>query len=103
MIEPNKNTPPGPATEMQVSPDARDTHPDSQKRLIEGYRKMSPEQKLRRVNELTIAVQQLALARIRKQYSDCSEREQRLRLAALWLDRETMIKVFQWDPREKGY
>ena len=26
-----------------------------------------------------------------------------LRLAALWLDRETMIKVYDWDPDKKGY
>jgi len=34
---------------------------------------------------------------------DLSERELRLRLAALWLDRETMIEVFAWDPEEMGY
>jgi hypothetical protein len=63
---------------------------------------MIPQQKLKQVSELTLAVQQLALTRIRKQYHNCSEREQRLRLASLWLDRETMIKVFQWDPEKEG-
>jgi N-glycosylase/DNA lyase len=71
--------------------------------LITGYRKMSAQQKLERVGELTKAVQQLALARIRKQYGELSDHEQQLRLAALWLDRDTMIRVFQWDPRRKGY
>jgi N-glycosylase/DNA lyase len=71
--------------------------------LIEGYRRMSPQQKLKRVTEMTKAVQQLALARIQQQYGPCSEREQRLRLAALWLDRETMIRVFDWDPEVEGY
>jgi len=80
-----------------------DTPPHIQKLLIEGYRRMSPQQKLKRVDELTKAVQQLALARIRKQYGDISEEEQKLRLASLWLDRETMIKVFGWDPSVKGY
>jgi hypothetical protein len=74
-----------------------------QKILIAGYRKMTPQQKLQRVNELTKAVQQLALARIRKQYGEISEREQRLRLAALWLPRETMVRVFHWDPLQQGY
>ena len=64
---------------------------------------MSAQQKLERVGELTKAVQQLALARIRKQYGELSDHEQQLRLAALWLDRDTMIRVFQWDPRRKGY
>jgi hypothetical protein len=48
-------------------------------------------------------VQQFALARIRKQYGEISEREQRLRLAALWLNREMMIRVFDWDPQKVGY
>jgi hypothetical protein len=80
-----------------------DTSPQIQKLLIQGYRQMSPSQKLTRVQELTQTVQQLALARIRQQYGAISEREQRLRLAALWLDRGTMQRVFQWDPHEKGY
>ncbi|MCL0082665.1 hypothetical protein M1O14_03015 [Dehalococcoidia bacterium] len=64
---------------------------------------MTPRQKMQRVNELNRTVQQLALLRIRKQYGDISEREQMLRLAALWLDRETMTKVFDWDPDKEGY
>ena len=80
-----------------------DTSGSIQKILIEGYRRMSPIEKLKRTSELTKAVQQLALARIRKQYGNCSEREQQLRLASLWLDRDTMIRVFHWDPQIKGY
>ena len=80
-----------------------DTPPEIQDMLIAGYRRMTPQQKARRVDELTKAVQQLALARIRKQYGDLSEQEQRLRLASLWLDRETMIRLFDWDPQQKGY
>ena len=80
-----------------------DTSPSTQKLLIAGYRRMSPQQKLKRVSELTKAIQQLALARIHRQYGSLPEREQRLRLASLWLDRETMIRVFNWDPRQEGY
>ncbi|MCK4765273.1 MAG: hypothetical protein KAW12_23940 [Candidatus Aminicenantes bacterium] len=80
-----------------------DTSPDIEEILVTGYRRMTPQQKLKRVDELTKAVQQLALARIRQQYGKIPEREERLRLAALWLDRETMIKVFNWDPEVKGY
>ncbi len=82
---------------------AQDTPSDIQKIIIEGYRRMSPQQKLKRVSELTKAVQQLALARIRKQYGILSEREQHLRLASLWLDRDMMIRVFHWDPQTEGY
>jgi hypothetical protein len=42
--------------------------------------------------------------RIQARYGpDLSERELRLRLAALWLDRETMIDAFGWDPEVEGY
>ncbi|MCL0097163.1 hypothetical protein M1O19_01320 [Dehalococcoidia bacterium] len=86
-----------------MKPQLTDTPPQIQKELIQGYRKMTPRQKMQRVNELNRTVQQLALLRIRKQYGDISEREQMLRLAALWLDRETMTKVFNWDPDKEGY
>jgi len=82
---------------------SHDTSPQIRKIIIAGYRRMTSQQKLKRVTELTQAVQQLALARIRKQYGECSEREQQLRLASLWLDRDTMIRVFDWDPEVKGY
>jgi hypothetical protein len=81
----------------------RDTHPKIQQILIEGYRRMTPAQKMQCVTELNQAVQQLALARILKEYGPLSEYEQRLRLAALWLDRDTMIRVFNWDPLKEGY
>lgn len=45
---------------MIVSP-PNDTHANIEALLIEGYRKMSPSQKLERVCALTQAVQQLAL------------------------------------------
>jgi hypothetical protein len=80
-----------------------DTHPAIHKMMIAGYRYMSPQEKIKRVNELTKAVQQLALSRIQKQYGNISEREQQLRLASLWLDRETMMRVFAWDPQKEGY
>jgi len=80
-----------------------DTSPEIQKIQLAGYRRMSPQQKLKQVSELTKTTQQLALARIRKQYPTLSEREQRLMLASLWLDREIMIRVFHWDPEAVGH
>jgi hypothetical protein len=86
-----------------ATPHISDTPPQIREILIAGYRRMSPREKLKRVSELTKAVQQLALARIRQQYEGISEQEQRLRLGSLWLDRDTMIRVFNWDPFAKGY
>ena len=82
---------------------ANDTSPEVRKILIEGYRNMTPQQKMRRVSELNKMIQQLALARIQQQYGELPEQERRLRLASLWLDRDTMIRVFHWDPAKEGY
>ena len=80
-----------------------DTSPKIKKILIEGYRKMTPQEKFKRVAELNYSVQQMALARIRQKYKGLTEKEELLRLASLWLDKEMMIKVFDWNPQEKGY
>ncbi|RPJ62318.1 MAG: hypothetical protein EHM23_03620 [Acidobacteria bacterium] len=80
-----------------------DTDRGTMKRLIEAYRRMTPQQKMRAVSDMTKAVQYMALARIRKQRGTITERELRLRLASLWLDRETMIRGFNWDPEREGY
>lgn len=81
-----------------------DTPPEIEEILLEGYRRMSPAEKFRRVIELGEAAEAMAAARIRSRYGrDISERELRLRLAALHLDRETMIEVFDWDPEKEGY
>ena len=87
-----------------MKPLFKDTPLEVERLLIEGYRAMSPRQKMERVVALNRALEQLARARLRAQYGDAlPEREIRLRLAALRLDREVMIKVFGWDPHEHGY
>ena len=70
--------------------------------MLEAYRRMTPAQKLARVQALTETVLQMAAARIREQYRPASERELRLRVAALWLDDDTMRRVFDWDPALHG-
>lgn len=87
-----------------MKPMSLDTSPEVEEMILEGYRRMSPQEKMRRIVELNRAVEEMAAARIRAQYGpDLSERELRLRLASLRLDRETMIEVFGWDPEEMGY
>lgn len=80
-----------------------DTDPKVRAMTIESYRKMTPAEKLQRVIDLNRTVEMMALARIRKQYGpNLSEREERVRLASLYLPRETMIEVFGWDPDVHG-
>jgi len=80
-----------------------DTSPEAERILIEGYRRMTPTQKLQRVESLNRALALLQKARIRADYGDIPDEEMRMRLGALRLGRETMIKVFGWDPDEKGW
>jgi hypothetical protein len=80
-----------------------DTDPAVQAMLIAGYRAMSPAQKLERVRSLTQTVQEIALADIRRRHPEANEREQMLRLASRWLDRELMVRAFGWDVRKMGY
>ncbi len=87
-----------------MKPIVSDTSPDAERVLLEGYRRMSPREKLQRVVSLNRALEQLARARIRSKYGEhLSERELRLRLGALRLDRATMVRVFGWDPDVEGY
>jgi len=80
-----------------------DTSPAIEKILIEGYRKMSPAQKLSRVADLNNTVRILCNARIRAQHPGISDRELQLREASLRLSRDIMIRVFDWDPKSHGY
>jgi hypothetical protein len=82
---------------------AVDTSPAAERVLIEGYRRMSPAEKLARVVSLNDAVEQFGRARILSQYGDIPEREIRLRLAALRLGRDVMVRVFDWDPEREGW
>lgn len=79
-----------------------DTSPAAEAVLIELYRRMTPAQKAWRLSEACRAVEQLARARIRAQWGDVPESEMKLRLAALRLPRETMVRVFGWDPEVHG-
>jgi hypothetical protein len=86
-----------------MRPQSPDTSRAAERIQIEAWRRMSPAQKLRVVGELYDAAQALARAGIRARHPDAGEREIRLRLAALRLDRETMIRWFGWDPEIEGY
>lgn len=84
-------------------PTPHDTTAAAEKILVEGYRAMPGWRKFRQVSRLTQAAQQMALSRLREQYGRMDERQERLRLASLWLPAEDMVKWFGWDPREQGY
>jgi hypothetical protein len=80
-----------------------DTHPSMDAVLINRYRAMSPIEKLQRVCSMTAAVQQLALADIRRRHPTANLHEQLLRLASRSLEPELMRRAFGWDVQAKGY
>jgi hypothetical protein len=80
-----------------------DTHPAVKAVLVDGYRKMSAAEKLSQVRRLTLAVQELALADIRRDHPQADAREQALRLASRWIQPSLMARAFGWDVRITGY
>jgi hypothetical protein len=80
-----------------------DTHPALQSVLIEGYRRMTPTEKLDCVRRLTFAIQSLALTDIRRRHPEADERELALRLASRRIEPSLMARAFGWDARITGY
>lgn len=60
---------------------------------------MSPGEKLVQVAELNRACEQLSEAGVRSRNPDADDNEVQLRVFALRLGRELMVKVYDWDGR----
>jgi hypothetical protein len=75
-----------------------DTTPKALEVFIELHRRMTPSQRLSHVFELTEFQEGLQRSSVRSMYPEADEREVFLRVASRRLDRETMIKVYGWDP-----
>ena len=78
-----------------------DTDDAIEARRIDGFRHMTPAQKFALTGALTRNVRQLALAGIRLRHPGIDAREAQLRLAAMTIDKATMVRAFGWDP-ERG-
>ncbi len=75
-----------------------DTHPAIAKMLVEGYRRMSPAEKLARCGDLSASVRQLAAARIRAEHPRADEREVQLRVASLLYPADLLRRAVGWEP-----
>ena len=71
-----------------------DTSPDAERVLVGLYQRMSPARKARQVEELTRGVQQLALSRLRAEDPTADDETLKLRLAALWIDRDLLVAAY---------
>jgi hypothetical protein len=75
-----------------------DTDPKALGLFIDLHRKMTPGERVARVFEMTAFQEGLQRSSVRSMYPEASEREVFLRVAARRLDRETMLRVYGWDP-----
>jgi hypothetical protein len=75
-----------------------DTDPHALKVFIDAQRRLSPGQKVAAVLEMSQFVMSLAEENVRSTHTDFTEREIFLMTVSRWLGRETMIRVYGWDP-----
>jgi hypothetical protein len=80
-----------------------DTDPEAERVLIELIRATPGGKKIEQIFESIEATRSLAMAGLKSRYPQASEEELKKRLAALVFDRETVIKVYGWDPEIEGY
>jgi hypothetical protein len=80
-----------------------DTSPEAERIYIELLREAPPWRKAAIIESLTRACQELAVSGIHMRFPRAGVKEIRMRLAALWMDRDTMMRVFGWDPEREGY
>ena len=71
-----------------------DTSPEVERMQIDGWRRMSAEQKAALITGLTDAAVSMTMAGIRHRYPDASPREQQLRLAVITLGPDLALKAF---------
>lgn len=75
-----------------------DTDPKALEVFLELYRRMTPGERVARIFEMVEFQEGLQRSSVRSMYPAADEREIFLRLAARRLDRDTMIRVYGWDP-----
>ena len=81
---------------------ASDTPPEVDELMFQLWRKASHAQKLEKVLGIGRMINDLVRGELRRRYPDATPREIELRLVSRNLDRETMIRAFQWDPEIEG-
>jgi len=75
-----------------------DTTPEAMEVFLDVQRKMPPAQKIALVFAHTRMLFRMMEANVRALYPLADNREVFLRVTARHLDRDTMIRVYQWDP-----
>jgi hypothetical protein len=88
---------------LRVAEGGSDTSPEAREVWLDLLRKVPEGKKIAMVIEMNLFARRMAEVGVRMRYPAASGREVFLRVAALHLTREDMIRVYQWDPLEHGY
>jgi hypothetical protein len=83
---------------MPMSTRWSDTSPEALEVFLEVQRRRTPTKKLATAFELSDTVRRLSLAGLRLRHPGASERELFLRMVALQVPRELMIRAYGWHP-----
>lgn len=81
-----------------MHPAVDDTDPKAREFQLNLIRRMTPDERLARVLQLNHLLGAFAEAGIRARHPNAGDREVFLRVAAQRLPRESMIRVYGWDP-----
>jgi hypothetical protein len=81
---------------------ASDTPAEVDELMFRLWRRATPAEKLRKVFSIGRTLNELVRSEIRRRYPGATAREIELRLASRNLDRQTMIRAFNWDPLLHG-
>ena len=79
-----------------------DTHPEIERRMIEGMLRMSPAKKLQKISNIGQFMKQAAYASIKRQHLEASDWECLMRVMSRSLPEEMMRKAYGWNVREQG-
>jgi hypothetical protein len=80
-----------------------DTDEATERRLIKLARNTPLWEKFQQVSDTRETTKRFAMMGLRRRYPQATEEELRKRLAAIFLDREIVVKVYGWDPEVEGY
>lgn len=81
----------------------QDTTPEAERILIEMTRRAPMWKRAEQLSNLIDAQRVLVLADLRRRYPNADAEELHKRMAARLLPLEDVIRIFGWNPEEKGY
>lgn len=79
-----------------------DTSIEAELVLFDGYRRMTPGERVRRACDLAEAGRRIALVHLRRRFPEASARDLQLRLASWNIPLADLKAAYGWTPAERG-